>query len=210
LDGSGISLPACCCAPAARVAVIGYGNAGRAAAKTALALGAEVTVYTQHSTAGDGPGRPGLMFRLLDSPGASDGLAQADVIIGAIRVSTYDTPAIVTADIVRRMRAGSVIVDVTAGFGTGFIQTSAQLTSFEAPYHLVGGVKHVKIRTLPLGVHQTAAAQVSQTYAPYICRLIASLREGSPDPVGQRGKITAGGKILNSQVRRHYDSGFRE
>jgi len=38
-----------------------------------------------------------------------------DVIIGALRISTFDTPPIVTAGIVRRMRPGSVIVDVTAG-----------------------------------------------------------------------------------------------
>jgi len=211
LDGSGVSLPACTCAPGARVTIIGYGNAGRAAAKTALALGAEVTVYTLRSTPdGDSASWTSPKFRLLSDPGTADGLAEADVIIGAIRISTYDTPAIVTADIVRRMRPGSVIVDVTAGFGAGYIQTSARLTSLEAPYYLVGGVKHIKIRTLPLGVHRTAAVQISQTYAPYICCLIASLEEGSDDPVGQRGRIIAGGEILNSQVRRHYESGFRE
>lgn len=211
LDGSGVSLPACACAPGAQVAVIGYGNAGRAAAKTALALGADVTVYTLHGTPdGDLGGWTATRFRRLGDPGSIDGLAQADVIIGAIRVSTYDTPAIVTAGIVRRMRPGSVIVDVTAGFGPGYIQTSARLTSLETPYYLVGGVKHIKIRTLPLGVHRTAAAQISQTYTPYICRLIASLQEGSPDPAGRRGMIIAGGKILNSQVRRHYENGYSE
>jgi alanine dehydrogenase len=211
LEGSGVSLSACTCAPGARVAVIGYGNAGRAAAKAALALGAEVTVYTLHGTPAEATGGwapPG--FRVLGDPGTADGLAEADVIIGAIRVSTYDTPAIVTADIVRRMRPGSVIVDVTAGFSAGYIQTSARLTSLEAPYHLAGGVKHIKIRTLPLGVHRTAAVQISQTYAPYICHLIASLEKGSDDPTAQRGRIIAGGKILNSQVRRHYESSFRE
>jgi alanine dehydrogenase len=211
LDGSGVSLPACTCAHGARVAVIGYGNAGRAAAKTALALGAEVTVYTLHGVPdGDPASWTSLTFRVLGDPGTTDGLAEADVIIGAIRVSTYDTPAIVTADIVRRMRPGSVIVDVTAGFGAGYIQTSTRLTSLEAPYYLVDGVKHIKIRTLPLGVHQAAAAQISQTYAPHICRLIASLEEGSDDTVSQRGKIIARGKILNSHVRKHYESGFRE
>jgi len=211
LDGSGVSLPACTCAPRARVAVIGYGNAGRAAAITALALGADVTVYTRHGIPDGDPGDAASpAFRLLDDPATADGLADADVIVGAIRVSTFDTPPIVTADIVSRMRAGSVIVDVTAGFGAGYIQTSAQLTSLADPYHLVGGIKHIKIRTLPLGVHQAAAAQISHTYAPYICRLIASLAQGSDDPVGQRGKIIAGGKILNCQVRRHYEGGFRK
>lgn len=210
LDGSGVSLPACAYAPAARVAVIGYGNAGRAAARTALALGAEVTVYTRYQALYNEL-RDGacLKFRSLSEPGAANGLAQSDVIIGALRISTFDTPPVVTADIVRRMRAGSVIVDVTAGFGAGYIQTSAQLTSLGAPYHVTGGVKHIKIRTLPLGVHRTAAAQISRLYAPFIYRLIASLQLGE-DPAGQRGKIIAAGQILNPQVRRHYETGFRE
>ena len=102
------------------------------------------------------------------------------------------------------MRPGSVIIDVTAGFGAGYIQTSAQLTSLAAPYRMAGGVKHIKIRTLPLGVHRSAAAQISRIYAPYIYRLIASLHGQSEDPAGQQGKIIAAGQILNPQVRRHY------
>jgi alanine dehydrogenase len=114
----------------------------------------------------------------------------------------------VTADIVRRTRPGSVIVDVTAGFGPGYIQTSAQLTSLEAPYHVAGGVKHIKIRTLPLGVHRTAAAQISHLYTPAIYRLITSLHGQAPYLAGERGKITAAGQIANAQVRRHYEAGF--
>lgn len=211
LGGSGISLPACTYAPAARVAIIGYGNTGRAAAQTALALGAGVTVYTRHQAPGRQPqAGPGPAFRPLSDPGAAEGLAQSDVIIGALRISTFDTPPVVTADIVARMRPGSVIVDVTAGFGAGYLQTSTQLTSLADPYRMAGGVKHIKIRTLPLGVHRTAAAQISHLYTPAICQLITSLQQQAEDPIAQRGKITAGGELLNPQVRRHYESGFRE
>lgn len=209
LDGSGVSLAACTYAPAARVAVIGYGNAGRAAAAAALALGAEVTVYTWHHPPGsEQPASTSPKFQPLTGPGTAEGLARSDVIIGALRISTFDTPPVVTADIVRRMRPGSVIVDVTAGFGSGYIQTSAQLTSLEAPYHVAGGVKHIKIRTLPLGVHRTAAAQISHLYTPVICRLITSLRGEAPYLAGERGKITAAGQVVNAQVRRHYEAGF--
>lgn len=209
LDGSGIALPACAHAPAARVSVIGYGNAGQAAATAALALGAEVTVYTWQQTTRSGE-RTGTWpkFQPLHGPGAADGLAQSDVIIGALRISTFDTPPVVTAEIVRRMRKGSVIVDVTAGFGAGYIQTSGQVTSLEIPYHTTSGVKHIKIRTLPLGVHRTAAAQISHLYAPAIRRLITSLDGTANDPAGQRGQITVAGRIVNEQVRRHYEAGF--
>jgi alanine dehydrogenase len=211
LGGSGISLPACAYAPPARVAVIGYGNAGRAAAQTALALGAEVTVYTGHQAPGRRP-QPGRdpAFRPLSDPNVGETLAQCDVIIGALRISTFDTPPVVTADIVARMRPGSVIVDVTAGFGAGYLQTSTQLTSLSDPYRMAGGVKHIKIRTLPLGVHCTAATQISHLYTPAICQLIAALQQQSEDPAAERGKITAGGQVVNPQVRKHYESGFRE
>lgn len=209
LDGSGVALPACAHAPAARVSVIGYGNAGQAAATAALALGAEVTVYTWQR-AGDGDVRAGTCpeFQPLHGPGTADGLARSDVIIGALRISTFDTPPVVTADIVRRMRKGSVIVDVTAGFGTGYIETSDQVTSLESPCHMASGVKHIKVRTLPLGVHRTAAAQISHLYAPAIRRLIASIDGTAPDPGSQRGQITTASRIVNEQVRRHYEGGF--
>jgi len=107
------------------------------------------------------------------------------------------------------MRAGSVIVDVTGRFGAGYIQTSAEVTSLQDPYWMASGVKHIKIRTLPLGVYRSAAAQISRMYAPAICRLIAGLQGPSEDPVAQRGKIVAAGRIVNPQVRRHYEAGFR-
>ena len=210
LGGSGISLPACTYAPPARVAIIGYGNAGQAAAQIALALGAEVTVYASRQALNSRPQagrRPA--FCPLSGPGAAEGLAQSDVIIGTLRVSTFDTPPVVTADIVAQMRPGSVIVDVTAGFGAGYIQTSAHVTSLGDPYRIAGGVKHIKIRTLPLGVHRTAAAQISHVYMPAIRRLIASLQRQAEDPDAQRGKIITGGEVLNPQVRRHYERGFR-
>ena len=189
----------------------GTGTPGGQQPRTALALGAQVTVYTLHERPDGEPGT-GICpkFLPLGDPGAADGLAQSDVIIGALRISTFDTPPVVTADIVQRMRAGSVIVDVTAGFGAGYIQTSAEVTSLDEPYRVVSGVKHIKIRTLPLGVHRTAAAQISRLYTPAVCRLIAGLSGQSEDPVAQRGKIIAAGRILNPQVRRHYEAGFRE
>jgi alanine dehydrogenase len=208
LGGSGVAMPACAHVPGAQVAVIGNGNAGRAAARTASALGAQVTVWTRSAVVPP-PGTP-VRYRVLGDPDTGRELAGADVIIGAIRISTYDTAPVITAEIVQRMRPGSVIVDVTAGFGAGFIETSGQLTTLDDPCRLVHGVKHIKIRTLPLGVHQTAAAQISRLYLPYIRRLVASLSDGPPDPVSERGKIISPGKILNEHVCKHYQAGYRE
>jgi len=59
-------------------------------------------------------------------------------------------------------------------------------------------------------VHRTAAAQISHMYAPAIRRLIASLDGTAQDPAGHCGTITTGGRIVNPQVRRHYEAGFSE
>jgi hypothetical protein len=83
-------------------------------------------------------------------------------------------------------------------------------STLDDPCRLVHGVKPIKIRTLPLGVHQTATAQSSRLYLPYIRRLVASLSDGPPDPVSERGKIISPGKILNEHVRKHYQAGYRE
>ena len=209
IGGSGVALPSFSHVAGARVTVIGYGHVGQAAVKAATALGADVTIYTWGHAAGR-PAPRGSAIWPLDDPSAPARLADSDVIIGALRISTYDTPAIVTSGIVTRMRPGSVIVDVTAGFGAGYIETSDQLTSLSAPYRLVHGVKHIKIRQLPLGVHRSAAVQISRIYAPYVLRLVQSLTSGLDDPAVTRGTIVADGQILNEQIRRHYAHDFRE
>jgi alanine dehydrogenase len=208
LGGSGVALQACAHVPGAHVAVIGYGNAGQAAARAAATLGAQVTVWTRNAITP--PPDTLIEHRVLSDPAVVSELAGADVIIGAIRISTYDTPPVVTEGIVQRMRPGSVIVDVTAGFGAGFIETSGHLTTLDDPCRPVHGVKHIKIRTLPLGVHRTAATQISRLYLPYVRALAASLSGGPPDPVSERGKIISGGQILNEHVRKHYQAGYRE
>ena len=209
IGGSGVALPALSHVVGARVAIIGYGNVGKAAAEVATLLGADVTVYTWRRDPSSAD-FSGVATRSLDDPAIRGCLADADVIVGALRVSTYDTPPIVTAEVVRQMRPGSVIVDVTAGFDAGYIETSDQLTSLSAPYRTINGVKHIKIRELPLGVHKSAAIQISRIYGPYVYLLAKSLNSHSEDQVVKRGKIVAHGRILNDNVEKHYLSGFRE
>ena len=107
------------------------------------------------------------------------------------------------------MRPGSVIVDVTAGYGHGYIETSDEITTLDNPYRIVNGVKHIKIRELPLGIHQTAANQISSIYMPYIRDLIQSLQNGKTDPISSNGVITTNGRITNPQVSRHYKKRYK-
>lgn len=206
LGGSGTLLAAMPGVPAPRVLVIGYGNVGAAAARTAVALGAEVTVLGTH---------PERLRRFQASLPAATCLLNsrevlerevpaADLIIGAILISTYDTEPMIGADLVRQMRPGSVIVDVTAGYGTGYLPTFDRFTwHHPEPMYERFGVLHCKIDALPASVPRTAARAVSPVIAPYLVALGRAIFDGVPDPVSAAGRVTAGGQLTHPELERH-------
>lgn len=214
VGGRGVLLTGTSHVPGAKVAVLGYGNVGQAATTLLRAMGAQVIVFRWGTDV-----RPEAELSLASegittfpwtSEAAQSELPTCDVIIAAIRVSTFDTPPFVTEEIVRSMKTGSLIIDCTAGFGSGYIETSTRTTSLLEPYHVVHGVKHVKIRNLPLGVHLTAARQISKIYGPYIAAFLRALCCGVPYSVAEAALITRDGTVCNPQVARHYEVRFAD
>lgn len=206
LQGSGQFLPSCSREAGARVAIIGFGNVGRAAAETAIALGAEVIILRWSKASEQTVTVKGVEIKSYHATTANIDqiIPGCDVVIGAIRISTFDTPLILAQEVVRKMKPGSIIVDVTAGYGSGYIETSDQVTTLSDPYHIVHGVKHIKVRELPLGVHRTAAGQISSIYGQYIGSMVKAMVSNSEDPISNNGIITKAGKIVNAQVLKHF------
>lgn len=186
-----------------RVLVIGHGNAGGAAARTAAALGADVTVV------GTSLSRlrrfaatvPANVTCELNTPAFLESIAaECDVIIGAIRVSNYGTQAIVTEDMVRRMRPGSVIVDVTCGYGAGYLPTADHRTRELADAYQRHGVTHIKNDCMPKLVYLTATSAMSRAAFPYLLALAESVCVGVPDRVSQRGQVTGDGAVVHPHI----------
>ncbi|MEM7208166.1 MAG: NAD(P)-dependent oxidoreductase [Pseudomonadota bacterium] len=174
LGGNGVFLPRIPDATPAKVLVIGYGNSGAAAATTAAALGADVTVLGRNRSrlrafSALMPGNVTCLINEGDVLGQL--LPSVDLVVGAILISTRETPAMITTDMVKTMRKGSMIVDVTCGYGPGYLETFDQETSLEAPVCSRFGVLHCKIDKLPGGVHRSSAQALSRLCAPYLCRL---------------------------------------
>lgn len=212
LEGAGRLLTSSQFASSPVIAVLGYGHAGRAAAALARAMGAETFVFRWREQDNLDPvaSSPGLTFLPWRADIAERVIPTCDALIGTIRISTFDTLPFVTENIVRRMRPGSVIVDVTAGYGSGYISTSARTTTLLQPYVMVHGVKHIKIRELPLGVHRSAAQQISACYGPHLVALVRALSDGGTYEIAERGKITEYGRITNDHVRRHFELRYNE
>ncbi len=204
--GRGVLLGGVLGAEPARVVVIGSGNLGSTAARTAAALGATVTVLT-HSEAAAGSSlahAPHGVRVAVNTPALlTELLARADLVIGAILISTFDTPPMITATDLAAMRRGAVIVDATCGYGPGYLPTAGPVQPPEAPPHVVNGVLHVKIDTLPALVPRTASHAFTAIAAPYLLRLAHHALHGADDPVAASACIARDGELVHPVCRQH-------
>lgn len=205
-DGRGVLLGVVAGAPRAAVTIIGSGNVGAAAAETAAALGADVTVLTSGERAREEYQRraPRGMRVLVNTRTALlDCLASTDLVIGAILVSTYDTPALITEKDLEVMPAGAVIVDATCGYGPGYLPTAGPVQSPGDPPRRVAGILHVKLDMLPALVPVTATSAYSANGAPYLERLAATALRGTPDPAIAAARIAADGHLVHPVAIQH-------
>jgi alanine dehydrogenase len=186
--------------------VIGSGNVGAAAAEAAAALGARVTVLTRcESSRAAYSGRAPAGTRVLVNtrPALLDCLAAADLVIGAILISTYDTPAMITQADLALMRAGAVIVDATCGYGPGYLPTAGPVQAPGARPREVAGVLHVKLDMLPALVPVTATSAYAANAAPYLERLARAALQGAPDPAIEAARIASGGRLVHPVALQH-------
>jgi len=204
LGGNGVFLPSIPNVDPAKVLVIGYGNSGAAAATTAAALGADVTVLGRDSSRLRGfsalmprnvnclTNEPGLMERLLP---------ETDLVIGAILISTKETPPLITTEMVKSMQPGSMIVDVTCGYGPGYLETFDRESTLEDPIYTRYGVLHCKIDKLPGGVHRSSAQSLSRLCLPYLSRLAKYHGSDLVDDVAlAKAQVTKDGIVSNEYV----------
>ena len=190
----------------AKVVVIGYGNAGGGAARLAAAMGAAVTVF---GSRWDGLRRfmstlPANIQCLINEPAAFEkAILEADVVVGAILVSTFDTPAMLSEGLVKRMKPGSVIVDVTCGYGNGYMPSFSRLTTYDEPFYVRHGVLHCKIDAMPASVPLSAAEATSANVWRHLLGLARSVSDGTPDTTSRNGCVVADGRVVHHEVQRH-------
>jgi alanine dehydrogenase len=204
--GKGILLAAVDGAPPANVVIIGSGNVGAAAAGAAAALGANVTVLTrcEASRAGYQQRSPRGVEVLVNSRQTLlERLAGADLVIGAILVSTHDTPAMITEEDLAVMQPGTVIVDATCGYGPGYLPTAGPVQTPGDPPHQVAGVLHVKVDVLPALVPVTATRAYVTNAAPYLQRLASTVLLGVSDPAIEAARIACGGHLVHPVPVQH-------
>ena len=157
---------------AGKVAIIGGGVVGTEAAKMAVGLGAQVTIIdinvdrlTYLETLFGS--RVSLLYS--NTPNITAAVTAADLVVGSVLVPNRKAPTLVTSEMVKAMRTGSVIVDVAVDQG-GCIET-LKVTSHSEPVYTELGVVHYGVPNMPGAVPWTATQALNNSTLPYVLRL---------------------------------------
>jgi alanine dehydrogenase len=166
--GAGILLGGVPGVPAGRVCVLGGGVVGTHAARMAVGLGAEVTIVDRSI-----PrlrqldelfnGRVRTRYSTLET--IDHEISIADAVIGAVLIPGASAPKLVTRDMLKHMKPGSVLVDVAIDQG-GCFETS-HATTHADPTYVVDGIIHYCVANMPGAVPQTSAAALNNATLPY-------------------------------------------
>jgi alanine dehydrogenase len=151
-----------------KVVVLGGGVSGTNAAKVAIGMGAEVTILDKSL--------PRIRY-LCDIFGNSasvnyasaaniqSSVLEADVVVGAVLIPGAAAPKLVTSAMVKKMKKGSVMVDISIDQG-GCFETSKP-TSHSNPTYSVDGVVHYCVTNMPGAVARTSTQALENSTLPF-------------------------------------------
>ncbi len=188
--GAGILLGGVPGVPAADVVVIGGGVSGTNAVRMAMGLEARVTVIEknlQRLYDLDLQFGPSLNTRYSTVEAIEELVTNADLVIGAVLVPGAAAPKLVTEEMVRKMRKGSVMVDIAIDQG-GCFETSRP-TSHAEPTYIAHEVVHYCVTNMPGAVARTSTFALNNATLPFALALADKgyARALGDDPHLQRG-----------------------
>jgi alanine dehydrogenase len=186
----------------ARVVVLGAGNVGWNSAWIAQGMEAEVVLLDKNLDRlrwVDQIHR-GRIMTLASNRGAVERvIPEADLVIGAVLVAGGRAPVVVTTDMVRSMKPGSVIVDVAVDQG-GSIETIHETTHTDPVYERFG-VIHYGVGNMPGAVPHTSTYALTNATLPYVVDVAnGGVMAARDDPALRGGLTTLEGKVVNAAV----------
>ena len=158
--------------PAAKVVILGGGVAGTNAARMAMGMEAYVTVIDRSlPRLYELDLQFGAQLHTLYSTmeNIEREVAAADLVIGAVLNPGAAAPRLVSRDLVRAMRPGTVIVDISIDQG-GCFETSRP-TTHAAPTYIEEGVVHYCVTNMPAAVARTSTVALNNATLPFVLAL---------------------------------------
>ena len=202
--GRGVLLGGVSGVASGQVVIVGGGVVGTNAAKMAVGLGARVTVidlsidrlrYLDDIFGGR------VVTVMSNSYNIAKWTKQADLLVGAVLIPGAKAPKLVTEDMVKEMKKGSVIVDVAIDQG-GVVETSDHVTTHDNPTFEKYGVIHYSVANIPGAVARTSTLALTNATLPYAMKIAAKgWKDACAEDEGlARGLNTVDGKVTNKAV----------
>ncbi|MEM0953953.1 MAG: alanine dehydrogenase [Pseudomonadota bacterium] len=187
----------------AQVLIIGGGIVGTNAAHMAVGMGADVTILDRSiprlreldELFG---GRVKTLFSTADA--IEKCALESDLVVGAVLIPGAAAPKLMTRDVISRMKAGSVLVDVAIDQG-GCFETSRP-TTHQDPTYFVDDVVHYCVANMPGGVARTSTMALGHATLPYVLKLAAmrSIQELTEDAHMLAGLNVCAGALTHKAV----------
>lgn len=157
----------------AEVVIIGGGVVGSNAAQMAVGLGANVTIVdvSQRRLADLDFMYKGRVNTLMSTPlHVAEVVKNADVLVGAVLLPGAKAPKLVSEEMVKSMKKGSVIVDVAIDQG-GSVETIDRVTTHDNPAYEKHGVIHYSVANMPGAVAYTSTQALTGVTLPWLLKI---------------------------------------
>jgi alanine dehydrogenase len=182
----------------AKVVVIGGGMVGTNAAQMAVGLGADVVVLDRSVDVlrrinAQFNGAVKAIYSTADA--LEKHILEADLVIGGVLIPGAAAPKLVTREHIRKMKAGSAIVDVAIDQG-GCVETSRATTHAE-PTFIVDDVVHYCVANMPGAVPRTSTFALNNATLPFIIKLA---NKGYKQALLEDQHLLNGLNVINGQV----------
>jgi alanine dehydrogenase len=195
----------------AKVAILGGGVAGVNAAQMATGLRADVTIYDINN---DRLAELDMFFSsqiktaYASRAAIARAVEEAELVIGAVLVPGAAAPKLVTREMLKTMKRGSVLVDIAIDQG-GCFETSHPTTHAD-PVFVVDGVIHYCVANMPGAVARTSAFALNNATLPFAMKIanLGAEEAMASDPHLANGLNVSHGKIRHQAVAEALDLPF--
>lgn len=198
IKGRGVLLGGVPGVPPGKVLILGGGIVGTQAAKMAAGLGAQVTILDinlqrlRHLN----DIMPSNVVTLYSNEYNIRQLIQThDLIVGAVLIPGAKAPNLITAEMLKDMRPGTVLVDVAVDQG-GCIET-CRPTTHESPTFIIDDVVHYCVANMPGAVPYTSTLALTNATLPYALQLAS---KGWKKACKENNELKLGLNVVNGKV----------
>ena len=198
MGGRGILLGGVPGTEPADVAVIGGGIVGTNAAKIAAGFGAKVTILDSNLYRLrylDDVMPKNVVTMMSNHYNILKSIRKADMVIGAVLIPGARAPHLVTRDMLKEMKPGSVIIDVSVDQG-GCVET-CKPTTHENPTYVIDGVVHYCVANMPGAVPFTSTVALTNATLPYAVEIA---NKGYEKAIATNNEIRLGLNMIDGKI----------